>query len=109
LEIPDCVCWYVVREVRTDLPSVCQEFQARGIPGLSLPHWASDQDLSHLKGLTGLQELGLGSTKMTDAGLVHLKGLTGLQWLCLFDTQVTDAGCEKLRKTLPGLEIVLSQ
>jgi hypothetical protein len=31
-----------------------------------------------LKGLTGLKDLFLSQTKVTDAGLAHLKGLTGL-------------------------------
>ena len=41
----------------------------------------TDAGLVHLKGLTKLQTLDLGSTKVTDAGLVHLKGLTQLQSL----------------------------
>ena len=50
----------------------------------------------HLKALTKLETLGLGSTQITDAGLVHLKGLTKLESLTLSDTDVTDAGLEHL-------------
>ena len=43
----------------------------------------SDSGLEHLKGLTNLQELWLGNTKVTDAGLAHLNGFTNLQVLDL--------------------------
>ena len=43
----------------------------------------TDAGLEHLKGLTQLQSLCLGNTKVTDAGLEHLKGLTQLQSLHL--------------------------
>ena len=67
------------------------EVEAQGIPGLKLRD-ATDADLEHLKGLTGLQYLSLGGTQVTDGGLEHLSGLTALRWLELSDAQVTDAG-----------------
>ena len=42
--------------------------------------------LAHLEGLTGLQQLILSSTKVTDAGLVHLKRMNELGILSLDNT-----------------------
>jgi len=56
----------------------------------------TDADLAGLKGLAGLQILGLGGTQVTDAGLAHLKGLGRLQRLDLRGTQVSDAGLAHL-------------
>ena len=41
-----------------------------------------------------------------NAGLEHLKGLTNLESLFLGETKVTDAGVEKLQHKLPNCEIV---
>jgi hypothetical protein len=49
-----------------------------------------------------LQALGLGYTKVTDAGLKELKGL---QVLSLRGTKVTDAGVKELQAARPGLRI----
>jgi hypothetical protein len=57
----------------------------------------SDVGLKHLREMTGLRLLNLGSTKVTDAGLEHLKGLKSLQYLNLKGTKVTDAGLEHLK------------
>jgi hypothetical protein len=51
-----------------------------------------DEDLVHVKGLSGLLGLHLGSTAIEGAGLVHLAALTSLRNLSLFNTQVSDAG-----------------
>jgi hypothetical protein len=64
-----------------------------------------DAGLSHLKGLTYLQTLGLDETQITDAGLVHLKGLTNLDFLVLRKTKVTDKGVTKLKMALPNCNI----
>jgi hypothetical protein len=61
--------------------------------------------LVHLKHLTGLQELDLSSTRITDAGLVHLEQLTGLQTLGLRDTEVSVGGLVHL-KPLVNLRFV---
>jgi hypothetical protein len=37
--------------------------------------------------------------------LVHLKGLSKLSWLGLGNTRVTDAGVKDLKKALPRLAI----
>ena len=100
--IPPCRWWYVEPLPPVDMEKVRQEVEAQGIPGLILRD-ATDADLEHLKGLTGLQVLVLFGTQVTDTGLEHLKALTRLQVLVLSDTQVTDAGLEHL-KGLTGLQ-----
>ena len=51
-------------------------------------------------------EIGLSNNKkVTDAGLVHLKGLTGLKDLGLYGTKVTNAGVAELKKALPKCKI----
>lgn len=52
----------------------------------------SDQGLKHLAGLCGLTKLSLASTKISDAGLVHLAGMKALRELVLDDTRVSDEG-----------------
>ena len=100
LEIPDCEGWWVVP--KGPIEEAVAEIKAKGIPGLELPESATDADLAHLQGLTGLQTLLLRRCRVTDAGLAHLKGLTGLQRLDIWRTQVTDSGLEHI-KGLTGL------
>src|SRR3712207_6125707 len=50
---------------------------------------ATDQDLTHFKGLSGLLVLFLGGTRVTDQGLIHLKGLSDLEILDLSKTDIT--------------------
>lgn len=52
---------------------------------------AGDDDLRHLKGMTGLRLLDLSATKVTDLGLLHLLDCTSLETLWLWDTAITDA------------------
>ena len=66
----------------------------------------SDADLSHLKGLTGLQRLWLQDTKVSDAGLVHLRRMQRLKYLYIRNSRVTDAGIEALKRELPNARIV---
>jgi hypothetical protein len=47
----------------------------------------------------------LDSTQVTDAGLEHLKGLTQLQTLWLGSTHVTDEGVRQLSRVLPNCRI----
>jgi hypothetical protein len=72
----------------------------------------TDAGLKHLKGLTKLEILSLGSTsgpigntQVTDAGLENLKGLTKLKSLTLWGTRVTADGRKKLQESLPGCNI----
>ncbi len=51
-----------------------------------------DEDLVHVKGLSRLLGLHLGSTAIEGTGLVHLATLTSLRNLSLYNTQVSDAG-----------------
>jgi hypothetical protein len=65
----------------------------------------TDAGLVHLKELTNLEDLYLDSIKVTDAGLVHLKGLTNLEDLWLNDTKVTTVGVEDLQVALSDCKI----
>ena len=65
-----------------------------------------DAELAHLCGLVGLRDISLRHTEVTDAGLVHVGGLTGLRHLALTETQVTDAGLVHLR-SMAGLEMLV--
>lgn len=69
----------------------------------------TDAGLVYLKGLTALKRLHLNKTAVSDAGLVSLTGLKNLEWLLVYDTQVTPAGADRLRQSLPDLEIVVSK
>jgi len=71
----------------------------------------SDEELVHLKGLTGLLGLDLGSTLIKGPGLVHLAALTSLRKLSLFNTQVSDAALEHLStlKSLKYLNLYITQ
>ena len=53
--------------------------------------------------VTSLKQLGLGGTKITDAGLAHLRDLPDLAGLTLNNTGVTDESVEHLRR-LTGLQ-----
>jgi len=65
----------------------------------------TDAGIEHLGGLTGLQFLDLSGTQVTDDGLVHLHEMAGLQFLWLLKTQVTDTGTDELRQKLTGCTI----
>jgi mono/diheme cytochrome c family protein len=91
----------------------------------------TDAGLVHIKGLTNLAELHLEGTKVTDkglanlallknltylnlygddvsdAGLEHLKGLTNLKNLYVWQTKVTQAGVDKLKTSIPKLDVVM--
>jgi internalin A len=60
------------------------------------------EDLSPIGHLTGLKEMQLSSTPITDAGLAPVAGFTALEDLLLADTPITDAGLIHLRD-LPKL------
>ena len=66
--------------------------------------------LEHLKGLTQLKELYLDGTEMTDVELKHLKGLTQLRGLHFYRTFLTNAGLEhiKIFTQLQRLEILFT-
>jgi hypothetical protein len=58
--------------------------------------------------LTGLRELDLSGTAVTDAGLADLARLTGLKRLYLWDTDVTESGGQRLKAALPECEVKVS-
>ena len=91
-------------KVAVDMEKVRQEVEAHSITGLRL-RGATDAGIEHLKGLTALQTLELGQTKVADAGLEHLKGLTALQTLYLGGTQVTNAGVAELMRSRPSVVV----
>ena len=67
----------------------------------------TDETLVHLKSLTQLTHLWLGSTSVTDEGLVHLKDLTKLQYLYLGGTKVNGSGSTSLEGLSQLQELVL--
>jgi hypothetical protein len=66
----------------------------------------TDAGLIHLRALTRLSWLTLAKTKVTDAGLSHFNGMRGLKSLDLSGTAVTEAGTARLRRLLPGAQVV---
>ena len=62
----------------------------------------TDAGLAPLKDMVRLRKLWLNETAVTDEGLAVLGGLAKLEYLNLFGTKVTDAGLEKL-EGLAGL------
>jgi acetyl esterase/lipase len=64
-----------------------------------------DEGVRHLAGLK-LEELWLGSDKVTDAALEHLAGLKALRKVHLGGTRVTAAGKQRLQALLPRVEIL---
>lgn len=71
----------------------------------------TDAGVHRLSGLTNLEYLDLQSTGATDAGIEYLKGLTKLERLYLSNTKVTDAGRSHLHglKTLKKLVLFGTQ
>ena len=67
-----------------------------------------DTGLAIIAGFTELKTLDLQSTRITDAGMVHLKPLLKLQWLCLSETKVTDAGLAQLKGLTQLCDLYLS-
>lgn len=67
----------------------------------------TDAGLAQLAGLKKLEYLNLYGTGVTDAGLKHLAGLSNLKSLYLWQTKVTKEGADKLKQSIPKLEINL--
>ncbi len=66
----------------------------------------TDKGLVHLKGLHDLVYLNLYGTAVTDQGLANLAGLSKLTNLYVWQTKVTEAGIDKLKKSLPGVNVI---
>ncbi|TKJ36552.1 hypothetical protein CEE36_11530, partial [candidate division TA06 bacterium B3_TA06] len=61
--------------------------------------------LKYLAGLSGLEQLGVAGTEVSDSDLALLASLTNLKYLDIRSTKITDAGVERLQKALPGCDI----
>jgi hypothetical protein len=66
----------------------------------------TDRALVNFRELKKLRELDLNRTVVSDGGLVHLTGLANLSHLLLSRTEVTDEGVDKLKRSLPNLKQV---
>lgn len=66
----------------------------------------SDNGLQHLDCLTGLKRLYLYHTEITDNGLANLYPLTWLRWLTCSGTKVTEKGLGELRAALPDCKVI---
>jgi hypothetical protein len=62
-----------------------------------------DSDLDSIMHLTGLEELYLSGSRLTDAALSGISSLTGLQRIYLYQTVITDRGLVHLQR-LPWLK-----
>jgi internalin A len=69
----------------------------------------TDAGLSGLTGLSALRTLDLQKTKITDAGLKTLVAFPNLKLVKAQGTKVTKAGVELAKKSLPGLNIEISE
>ena len=82
----------------------------RGLPNLTFldlqdSAGVGDGGAEQLKKLSGIQTLGLGGTKVSDAGLAHLNGLKRLGRLVV-GRGVTDAGITAIRQAIPTIKVI---
>jgi Leucine-rich repeat (LRR) protein len=95
-------CYYFDDEDLADLQGLTKlEFLDMGSTRVS------NEGLPSLRGLTNLQYLGLSDTAVTDAGLAHLQGFTGLRTLDLWGCLVTATGLDLLHAALPRCSILV--
>jgi hypothetical protein len=66
----------------------------------------SDKGLHLLDALRGLRRLSIYHTAISDAGLDNLALLKELKWLTCSGTRVTDEGLERFRRQVPGCKAV---
>lgn len=66
----------------------------------------TDEGLSLLGGLQGLRRLYIYHTAISDYGLLNLAKLTGLKWLTCSGTEITEEGMQLFRQSLPGCKAV---
>ncbi|MBJ6723766.1 molecular chaperone DnaJ [Geomesophilobacter sediminis] len=66
----------------------------------------TDGALSDLAPLTNLKRLYLYQTQVTDQGLLHLQRLSGLQGLTCSGNQVTGEGLAFIERSMPGMKTV---
>jgi len=68
-----------------------------GLEELALPNWTSDEGLANVAGLVRLKNLSVPISKVTDVGMVHLKDLAALETITLHGTKVTGQGLKHLQ------------
>ena len=66
----------------------------------------SDDGLQFLKNLHGLKRLNIYHTKIGDTGLMNLASLKGLKWLTCSGTCITEEGLNRFRQLLPECKTV---
>lgn len=66
----------------------------------------SDEGLQLLQSLHGLKRLNIYHTKIGDTGLMNLALLKGLKWLTCSGTGITEEGLNRFRQALPGCKTV---
>lgn len=66
----------------------------------------SDKGLKNLACFTGLKRLYLYHTNISDKGLPNLYPLTWLRWLTFSGTKVTEQGLSSLKATLPDCKVI---
>jgi Leucine-rich repeat (LRR) protein len=66
----------------------------------------SEAGLARLRGLCALQRLYLYQTPVGDNGLFGLLGLTNLKWLTCSGTGITEEGLHHFRQQMPGCRVV---
>lgn len=66
----------------------------------------SDEGLRLLSNMRGLKRLSIYHTDISDKGLLYLTRLTGLKWLTCSGTSITEGGLKRFRKALPGCKAV---
>jgi Leucine-rich repeat (LRR) protein len=69
----------------------------------------NDAGVTHLRGLTELEQLNMAGTSITDASVKVLVRLTCLRKLSIIATYITTSGADELRKALPNCKIEHSQ
>jgi uncharacterized membrane protein len=67
----------------------------------------TDQGIEGLKDLHYLEYLNLLGTDISDEGLQHLAAMKNLRKLYVWKTRVSKTGVEKLKESVPGLEVDL--
>lgn len=66
----------------------------------------SDQGLALLRPLLSLQRISIYHTAISDRGLLNLALIPGLKWLTCSGTSVTEEGLNLFRNTMPGCKTV---
>jgi Leucine-rich repeat (LRR) protein len=68
-------------------------------------HGLTDESLTYFAQLPKLQTLAVTGARISDDGLMPLSAATNLKYLGLMDTCVTQAGVNRLKQSLPDLQI----